>query len=151
MDADGDIRLVGRTDDVVNVSGHRIGTAEIESALGGHASVAESAVVGFPHALKGEGLYCFVILKAGSDAAAPALRAAIVAAVRARIGPIATPDVVHFVPDLPKTRSGKIMRRMLRKIAAGEKDVGALGDVTTLADPSILQKLVDGRAAAVKP
>jgi len=146
MDADGCVRIVGRTDDVLNVSGHRLGTAEVEAALGGHAGVAESAVVGFPHALKGEGIFCFVILKSGV-AADEAARKGVVAAVRARIGAIATPDVVLFCPDLPKTRSGKIMRRMLRKVAAGEADVAAMGDVTTLADPSILAKLVELRKA----
>ena len=142
MDNDGCIRIVGRTDDVINVSGHRMGTAEVESALGGHHSVAESAVVGFPHDLKGEGIYCFVILKANAGEPTPALRAEIISTVRARIGAIATPDVIHFVPDLPKTRSGKIMRRMLRKVAAGEKDTTKMGDVSTLVDPSILGKII---------
>lgn len=150
MDIDGCIRIVGRTDDVINVSGHRMGTAEVESALGGHKAVAESAVVGYPHALKGEGIYCFVILKANAGPPTPALRAEIIATVRARIGAIATPDVIHFVPDLPKTRSGKIMRRMLRKIAAGEKDTAQMGDISTLADPSILTMLVETRAEAVQ-
>ena len=127
-----------------------MGTAEVEAALGGHKSVAESAVVGFPHSLKGEGIYCFVILKATvTGAPTPALRAEIIATVRARIGAIATPDVVHFVHDLPKTRSGKIMRRMLRKVAAGEKDEAQMGDISTLADPTVLNKLIATRGEAM--
>ena len=148
-DAEGDIRIIGRTDDVINVSGHRLGTAEVEAALGLHSAVAEAAVVGFPHAIKGEGIYVFVTLKAGKVWSA-ALRGELVDTVRKAIGPIATPDVLHPTPDLPKTRSGKIMRRMLRKVSAGETDVGAMGDASTLADPGVLARLIETRALYVK-
>ncbi|MGH1397592.1 MAG: acetate--CoA ligase [Alphaproteobacteria bacterium] len=141
-DADGDYRITGRVDDVINVSGHRLGTAEIESAIDEYADVAEAAVIGFPHDIKGQGIYAFVILNAGVEAN-DALRAEIVKLVRGEIGPIATPDVVQFVEGLPKTRSGKIMRRILRKIAAGEAD--QIGDTSTLADPSVVDDLVRGR------
>ncbi len=141
-DADGYYWMTGRMDDVLNVSGHRIGTAEIENALLAHASVAEAAVVGRPHAIKGEGIHAFVTPKKSADPD-NALRADLVALVRERIGPIATPDVIQFAPALPKTRSGKIMRRILRKIAAG--DLGDLGDTSTLADPGVIDDLVKGR------
>jgi acetyl-CoA synthetase len=141
-DEDGYYWITGRVDDVLNVAGHRLGTAEIESALVSHRQVAEAAVVGYPHDIKGQGIYCYVTLNAGiegSDALAAELRAH----VRAEIGPIATPDLIHFTPALPKTRSGKIMRRILRKIA--ENDYGALGDISTLADPSLVDDLIAGR------
>jgi acetyl-CoA synthetase len=141
-DEDGYFWIVGRIDDVVNVSGHRMGTAEIESALVSHPSVAESAVVGFPHNIKGQALYCYVTLKMGYDQTDD-LRQELRKHVRKEIGPIATPDKIQFADALPKTRSGKIMRRILKKIAAGEtKD---LGDTTTLADPSVVQKLIKER------
>ena len=134
--------ITGRVDDVINVSGHRMGTAEVESALVLHDVVAEAAVVGFPHDIKGQGIYCYVTLNAGvepSDALTVELRGQ----VRTEIGPIATPDHIHFTPALPKTRSGKIMRRILRKIA--ENDFAALGDTSTLADPSVVDGLIAGR------
>ena len=141
-DEDGYYWITGRVDDVLNVSGHRLGTAEIESALVAHAAVAEAAVVGYPHDIKGQGIYAYVTLIVGeppSDALEQALRRQ----VRSEIGPIATPDLIHFTPALPKTRSGKIMRRILRKIA--ENDYGALGDTSTLADPSLVDDLIEGR------
>ena len=141
-DADGDWWITGRVDDVINVSGHRIGTAEVESALVGHAAVAEAAVVGYPHDLKGQGIYAYVTLKAGIEPD-EALRKALVQQVRTDIGPTATPDCIQWAPGLPKTRSGKIMRRILRKIAANEHD--QLGNISTLADPSVVANLVDGR------
>ncbi|MCC6561653.1 MAG: acetate--CoA ligase [Xanthomonadales bacterium] len=141
-DADGDWWITGRVDDVINVSGHRIGTAEVESALVGHGAVAEAAVVGYPHDLKGQGIYAYVTLKAGI-APDETLRKALVQQVRNDIGPTATPDHIQWAPGLPKTRSGKIMRRILRKIAANEHD--QLGDISTLADPSVVASLVDGR------
>ena len=141
-DDDGYFWLMGRVDDVINVSGHRIGTAEVESALVAHQAVAEAAVVGFPHAIKGQGLYAFVTPKAGIDAS-EVFRKQLVQHVRTLIGPIATPDRIQFADALPKTRSGKIMRRILRKIAAG--DVHDLGDITTLADPAVVQRLVGDR------
>ncbi len=144
-DADGYYWITGRVDDVINVSGHRMGTAEIESALVAHAKVAEAAVVGYPHDLKGQGIYAYVTLNA-NEAASVELRRELVQWVRKEIGPIATPDVIQFAPGLPKTRSGKIMRRILRKIA--ENDVSNLGDTTTLADPSVVADLVANRAAA---
>jgi len=143
-DGDGDIQILGRTDDVINVSGHRLGTAEVEAALGLHKHVAEAAVVGMPHPIKGEGIYAFVILKAGTPYT-PALEKELVAVVRKQIGPIATPDVLHPTPDLPKTRSGKIMRRILRKIAAGETDGTKMGDTSTLADPGVVASLIASR------
>jgi acetyl-CoA synthetase len=142
-DEDGDYWITGRVDDVINVSGHRMGTAEVESALVLHADVAEAAVVGFPHDIKGQGIYAYVTLNAGVEAT-EALRAELVGHVRKEIGPIAAPDVIQWAPGLPKTRSGKIMRRILRKIAEGE--TGALGDTSTLADPSVVEALVAGRA-----
>ncbi|MCB4820611.1 acetate--CoA ligase [Roseicella aerolata] len=141
-DADGYYWITGRVDDVINVSGHRMGTAEIESALVAHPKVAEAAVVGMPHDLKGQGIYCYVTLKSGEEPS-DALRKELVAWVRKEIGPIASPDAIQWAPGLPKTRSGKIMRRILRKIAANETD--SLGDTSTLADPSVVQELVQNR------
>jgi len=141
-DADGDYWITGRVDDVINVSGHRMGTAEVESALVLHPKVAEAAVVGMPHDIKGQGIYAYVTLNAG-EAADDGLRAELVKWVRTEIGPIATPDALQFAPGLPKTRSGKIMRRILRKIAEG--DVTALGDTSTLADPTVVDDLVANR------
>src|SRR5688572_262835 len=143
-DEDGYYWITGRVDDVINVSGHRLGTAEVESALVGHAKVAEAAVVGFPHDLKGQGIYAYVTLKAG-EASSDALRKELVAWVRKEIGAIASPDVIQWAPSLPKTRSGKIMRRILRKIAAN--DFHELGDTSTLADPTVVEDLVKNRAA----
>lgn len=141
-DEDGFYFLMGRVDDVINVSGHRLGTAEIESALVAHESVAEAAVVGFPHDIKGQGIYAYVTLKKGYTASDD-LKKTLVAHIRKEIGPIASPDKLHFADALPKTRSGKIMRRILRKIAEGE--VNALGDTSTLAEPDVVDKLVTGR------
>jgi acetyl-CoA synthetase len=141
-DEDGYYWITGRVDDVLNVSGHRMGTAEIESALVSHPLVAEAAVVGFPHDIKGQGIYCYVTLNAGEEGDA-ALEDELRKHVRKEIGPIATPDVIHFTPALPKTRSGKIMRRILRKIA--ENDFGTLGDTSTLADASLVDSLIEGR------
>jgi len=141
-DADGYYWITGRVDDVINVSGHRIGTAEVESALVSHPKVAEAAVVGFPHDLKGQGIYAYVTLIAG-EAASDDLRKQLVAHVRNEIGPIATPDHLQWAPGLPKTRSGKIMRRILRKIAENAPD--QLGDTSTLADPSVVDSLVKER------
>jgi len=143
-DEDGDFWITGRIDDVVNVSGHRLGTAEVESALVSHPDVAEAAVVGFPHALKGQGIYAYVTLKAGVEPA-EALRQELVGLVRKEIGAIASPDFIQWAPVLPKTRSGKIMRRILRKIADGDYD--NLGDVSTLADPRVVKELIDHRIA----
>jgi len=142
-DADDDYWITGRVDDVINVSGHRMGTAEVESALVLHPDVAEAAVVGFPHDIKGQGIYAYVTLNAGVEPRDD-LRAALVKHVRTEIGPIAAPDVIQWAPGLPKTRSGKIMRRILRKIAEGE--TGALGDTSTLADPAVVEALVKGRS-----
>lgn len=142
VDEDGDFWLMGRIDDVVNVSGHRLGTAEVESALVSHPAVAEAAVVGFPHEIKGEGLYVYVTLKDGIKPSEE-LKKTLVGHVRTVIGPIATPDKLQFAPGLPKTRSGKIMRRILRKIAHGQ--IEDLGDTSTLADPSVVQTLVKER------
>jgi acetyl-CoA synthetase len=141
-DEDGYYWLLGRVDDVINVSGHRMGTAEVESALVSHPAVAEAAVVGFPHEIKGEGIYAYVILKGGQKASAN-LEKILSGHVREQIGPIAKPDHIHIVPELPKTRSGKIMRRILRKIAAGERDMDAFGDISTLADPSIVKTILE--------
>ena len=141
-DEDGYYWLMGRVDDVINVSGHRMGTAEIESALVSHASVAEAAVVGYPHEVKGEGIYAYVILKTGVDIP-DGIEKILRGHVREEIGPIASPDFIHIVPELPKTRSGKIMRRILRKIAGGDRDIEAFGDISTLADPSIVQIIID--------
>ncbi|MBN1282995.1 MAG: acetate--CoA ligase [Proteobacteria bacterium] len=142
VDEDGYYWLMGRVDDVINVSGHRIGTAEVESALVSHPFVAEAAVVGYPHDIKGQGLYAYVTLKAGQHGS-DEIKKALVAHVRKEIGPIATPDKLHFTDALPKTRSGKIMRRILRKIAEG--DITNLGDTSTLADPNVVNALVEGR------
>ena len=141
-DRDGYYWITGRVDDVINVSGHRMGTAEVESALVLHPRVSEAAVVGFPHDIKGQGIYCYVTLNAG-EVADDDLTGALRAHVRQEIGPIATPDHLHFTPALPKTRSGKIMRRILRKIA--ENEFTALGDTSTLADPSVVDALIEGR------
>ena len=141
-DADGDYWITGRVDDVINVSGHRLGTAEVESALASHPKVAEAAVVGMPHEVKGQGIYAYVTLNVGEVADA-AVEAELVRWVRKQIGPIAAPDAIQFAPGLPKTRSGKIMRRILRKIA--EDDTGNLGDVSTLADPAVVADLVENR------
>ena len=141
-DEDGYYWITGRVDDVINVSGHRLGTAEIESALVGHAKVAEAAVVGFPHDLKGQGIYAYVTLKTG-EAPSDLLRRELVACVRKEIGAIAAPDVIQWASSLPKTRSGKIMRRILRKIA--EDEASNLGDVSTLADPAVVTDLVSNR------
>ncbi len=141
-DADGYYWITGRVDDVINVSGHRMGTAEVESALVSHAKVAEAAVVGYPHDVKGQGIYCYVTLNSG-EKGDDALRKELVAHVRKEIGPIASPDLIQFSPGLPKTRSGKIMRRILRKIA--EDDFGSLGDTSTLADPAVVDDLIGNR------
>jgi acetyl-CoA synthetase len=141
-DADGDYWITGRVDDVINVSGHRMGTAEVESALVAHPMVSEAAVVGYPHDIKGQGIYAYVTLN--SDVVpSEVLRKELVAWVRKEIGPIASPDVIQFAPGLPKTRSGKIMRRILRKIA--EDDFGSLGDTSTLADPAVVNDLINNR------
>jgi len=142
-DEDGYYWITGRVDDVINVSGHRLGTAEVESALVADPKVAEAAVVGYPHEIKGQGIYCYVTLKAGVEVT-PTLESELRGWVRREIGPFASPDVIQFAPGLPKTRSGKIMRRILRKVAEG--DVGNLGDTTTLADPSVVDDLVRNRA-----
>ncbi|ASM71833.1 MULTISPECIES: acetate--CoA ligase [Roseobacteraceae] len=141
-DADGDYWITGRVDDVINVSGHRMGTAEVESALVAHPKVAEAAVVGYPHDIKGQGIYCYVTLMSG-DEPSEDLRKELRTWVRNEIGPIASPDLIQWAPGLPKTRSGKIMRRILRKIA--EDDFGALGDTSTLADPSVVDELIANR------
>ena len=141
-DADGYYWITGRVDDVINVSGHRMGTAEVESALVAHPKVAEAAVVGYPHAIKGQGIYCYVTLMTGEEPS-DALRLELRNWVRKEIGPIASPDLIQWAPGLPKTRSGKIMRRILRKVA--EDDFGALGDTSTLADPSVVDELITNR------
>jgi acetyl-CoA synthetase len=141
-DEDGYHWITGRIDDVINVSGHRMGTAEVESALVAHACVAEAAVVGMPHEIKGQGIYAYVTVNAEVEPT-ETLRAELVKWVRKEIGPIATPDIIQFAPALPKTRSGKIMRRILRKIA--EDDLGNLGDTSTLAEPAVVEDLVSNR------
>ena len=141
-DEDGYYWITGRVDDVLNVSGHRLGTAEVEGAIGQHDAVAEAAVVGYPHDIKGQGIYAYVTLMTG-ESASDAVETGIKQAVRQHIGPIATPDKIQFTPALPKTRSGKIMRRILRKIAEG--DISDLGDTSTLADPTVVDALVEGR------
>ena len=143
-DQDGYLWITGRVDDVINVSGHRMGTAEVESALVAHAAVAEAAVVGFPHDIKGQGIYAYVTLMNDVEPSED-LRKDLVKWVRTEIGPIASPDVIQWAPGLPKTRSGKIMRRILRKIA--ENDFGSLGDTSTLADPSVVEDLIANRAS----
>ena len=144
-DEDGYWWITGRVDDVLNVSGHRLGTAEVESALVSHDLVAEAAVVGYPHDVKGQGIYCYVTLVAGLEPTEETT-GQLKAHVRSEIGPVATPDVIQFAPGLPKTRSGKIMRRILRKIA--ENEFGSLGDTSTLADPGVVEDLIEGRKAA---
>jgi acetyl-CoA synthetase len=139
-DEDGYYWITGRVDDVINVSGHRMGTAEVESALVSHGKVAEAAVVGFPHEIKGQGIYAYVTLNVGEEYTEN-LRENLRQWVRKEIGPIATPDVIHWAPGLPKTRSGKIMRRILRKIASS--DTQDLGDTSTLADPAVVDQLMD--------
>ena len=141
-DADGYYWITGRVDDVINVSGHRMGTAEVESALVAHGKVSEAAVVGCPHDIKGQGIYAYVTLMVG-EAPSEELRRELVAWVRREIGPIASPDFIQFAPGLPKTRSGKIMRRILRKIA--EDEYGSLGDTSTLADPAVVDDLIENR------
>ena len=141
-DEDGYYWITGRVDDVINVSGHRLGTAEIESALVAHPKVSEAAVVGYPHNVKGQGIYCYVALNTG-EAPSESLRKELVSLVRKEIGPIASPDLIQFAPELPKTRSGKIMRRILRKIA--EDDFASLGDTSTLAEPSVVDNLIGNR------
>jgi acetyl-CoA synthetase len=141
-DADGDYWITGRVDDVLNVSGHRMGTAEVESALVAHPKISEAAVVGCPHAIKGQGIYAYVTLIA-SEQPSDALRAELVAWVRKEIGPIASPDFIQWAPGLPKTRSGKIMRRILRKVAAN--DFAELGDTSTLAEPAVVDDLIENR------
>ncbi|MDE0761405.1 MAG: acetate--CoA ligase [Planktomarina sp.] len=141
-DADGYYWITGRVDDVINVSGHRMGTAEIESALVAHPKIAEAAVVGYPHNIKGQGIYCYVTLMTG-ETPTDELRLELRNWVRKEIGPIASPDLIQWAPGLPKTRSGKIMRRILRKVA--EDDFGTLGDTSTLADPSVVQDLIENR------
>ena len=141
-DEDGYYWITGRVDDVINVSGHRMGTAEVESALVSHAKVSEAAVVGYPHTVKGQGIYCYVTLIAGASGS-DALKIELRDWVRKEIGPIASPDLIQFAPGLPKTRSGKIMRRILRKIA--EDDFGNLGDISTLADPAVVDDLIQNR------
>ncbi|MCG8460001.1 MAG: AMP-binding protein, partial [Holophagales bacterium] len=145
-DEDGYYWITGRIDDVLNVSGHRLGTAEVESALVAHDAVAEAAVVGFPHEIKGQGIFAYVIITPEYESTDPhELVGALKEQVRHVIGPIARPDRIQITPGLPKTRSGKIMRRILRKIAEGEYE--ALGDITTLADPSVVEKLVEAHKA----
>ena len=141
-DTDGYYWITGRVDDVINVSGHRMGTAEVESALVAHEKVAEAAVVGYPHDIKGQGIYCYVTLMAGEEPSEE-LRKELRGWVRQEIGPIASPDLIQWAPGLPKTRSGKIMRRILRKIA--ENDYGALGDTSTLAEPAVVDELIENR------
>ncbi|MFI4975072.1 MAG: acetate--CoA ligase [Caulobacterales bacterium] len=147
-DEDGYYWITGRVDDVINVSGHRLGTAEVESALVAHSAVAEAAVVGFPHEIKGQGIYAYVTLTVEATPS-DELRRELIQWVRREIGPFATPDVIQWAPGLPKTRSGKIMRRILRKVA--EDDIGNLGDTTTLADPTVVDDLVKNRAGAGAP
>ena len=141
-DEDGYYWITGRVDDVINVAGHRMGTAEVESALVSHPKVSEAAVVGYPHAVKGQGIYCYVTLMNG-EIESDALKIELRDWVRKEIGPIASPDLIQFAPGLPKTRSGKIMRRILRKIA--EDDFSNLGDISTLADPAVVDDLVEKR------
>jgi acetyl-CoA synthetase len=141
-DADGYYWITGRVDDVINISGHRMGTAEVESALVAHPKIAEAAVVGYPHKIKGQGIYCYVTLMTG-EKPADELRLELRNWVRKEIGPIASPDLIQWAPGLPKTRSGKIMRRILRKVA--EDDFGALGDTSTLADPNVVEDLIKNR------
>ena len=141
-DEDGYYWITGRVDDVINISGHRMGTAEVESALVAHETVSEAAVVGYPHDIKGQGIYCYVTLMAGVEGN-DELRKVLVGQVRREIGPVASPDKIQFAPGLPKTRSGKIMRRILRKIA--EDDFSSLGDTSTLAEPAVVDDLIANR------
>ena len=141
-DLDGYYWITGRVDDVINVSGHRMGTAEVESALVAHQKVSEAAVVGFPHDIKGQGIYCYITLMA-NETPTEELRIELRNWVRKEIGPIASPDAIQWAPGLPKTRSGKIMRRILRKIA--ENDFDSLGDTSTLADPIVVDSLIQNR------
>jgi acetyl-CoA synthetase len=141
-DEDGYYWITGRVDDVINVAGHRMGTAEVESALVAHEDVSEAAVVGYPHDIKGQGIYAYVTLMTGVQPSED-LRKELVQWVRKEIGPIASPDMIQFAPGLPKTRSGKIMRRILRKIA--EDEHGNLGDISTLADPTVVDDLIKNR------
>jgi acetyl-CoA synthetase len=145
-DEDGDYWITGRVDDVINVSGHRLGTAEVESALAAHPAVAEAAVVGFPHEIKGQGIYAYVTLKADQQPS-EALQLELLHWVRKEIGAIAAPDFIQWAPGLPKTRSGKIMRRILRKIAANSLD--DLGDTSTLAEPAVVEELIRNRPTAI--
>lgn len=142
VDEDGDFWVMGRIDDVINISGHRLGTAEVESALVSHAAVAEAAAVGFPHDIKGEAIYVYVTLKSGFEPS-EALNKELINHVRVMIGPIAAPDKLQFSHGLPKTRSGKIMRRILRNIARGNVD--NLGDTSTLADPLVVEDIIKGK------
>ncbi|HEY0058634.1 MAG TPA: acetyl-coenzyme A synthetase, partial [Flavisolibacter sp.] len=142
-DEAGNYRITGRVDDVLNVSGHRIGTAEVENALNMHTGVVESAVVGYPHAIKGQGIYAYVILGAHDTEEEEGIKKDILQTVTRVIGAIAKPDKIQFVPALPKTRSGKIMRRILRKIAEGE--TGNFGDTSTLLDPSVVEEIARGK------
>jgi acetyl-CoA synthetase len=142
-DENGFYRIIGRVDDVLNVSGHRIGTAEVENAINEHESVIESAVVGYPHEIKGQGIYAYVILNPNYSKSETDLRTEILATVTKIIGPIAKPDKIQLVKGLPKTRSGKIMRRILRKIAEGE--LNNLGDTTTLLDPGVVEEIKNGK------
>jgi acetyl-CoA synthetase len=148
-DEDGYYWITGRIDDVINVSGHRLGTAEVESALVAHEAVAEAAVVGYPHDIKGQGIYAYVLLKNGPQGlSGEQLLGSLKESVRRIIGAFATPDVIHLVPGLPKTRSGKIMRRILRKIAASEYE--GMGDLSTLADPDVVSKLIEEHKTQTK-
>jgi len=142
-DEDGYYRILGRVDDVINVSGHRLGTAEIENAINEHPLVTESAVVGFPHPIKGQGIYAYVICHEFSSGGEEGVRQSILKAVSLFISPIAKPDVIQFVSGLPKTRSGKIMRRILRKIAEGNTD--NFGDTSTLLDPGVVEQIIKGK------
>lgn len=148
-DKDGFYWLTGRIDDVINVSGHRIGTAEVESALVANSKVAEAAVVGFPHDIKGEGIYCYVTLKEGVEYVDD-LKGELKKTVREIIGAFAAPDEIHWAPGLPKTRSGKIMRRILRKLALPDFDKQDLGDTSTLADPSVVEQLKSNKPGVIK-
>ena len=147
-DEDGYYRITGRVDDVLNVSGHRIGTAEVENAINMHTGVVESAVVGYPHDIKGQGIYAYVITESDPDHSSDLIRRDILATVSRIIGPIAKPDKIQFVSGLPKTRSGKIMRRILRKIAEG--DVSNLGDTSTLLDPNVVEEIKAGALIEIK-
>jgi len=144
-DEDGHYRIIGRVDDVINVSGHRLGTAEIENAINEHSQVIESAVVGYPHAIKGESIYAYVICTADASKDLDALKKGVIQEVNKHIGPIAKPEIIQIVSGLPKTRSGKIMRRILRKIAANQSD--QLGDISTLLNPEVVQSIIEGKVS----